>query len=1068
MRRRVLLGTFLGLAAACMLFHQSGLCQSVLDPSCRSGILRAIYGTLIGLDESGSHVPALVEDWSIAEEGDVILNLREGLMFHNSEAFAAEAILYNWEHEIHLYPDFVRPPARSSGLIARVDIIDDYTIRIVPGSLCPTQLLTALSGPYGMIAAPGAVEELGWEFGFFPVGAGPFRLVEFAQEQHLILEKSWEYWAGPPSVPALVFLEIRDELTRFAALESGEVDVSIGREATFFRALGCTSGFRSFGDRADFHVVRDEISNWEYMPDLCVPFEDVRFGRDLRIGVASLSVCELENAQIELTNSHGQPAERFALLDSVFASFRNLRPDTTYEVRVVRSDEEEIARLVTKSDVRGTIPTTVLWWDVGVEYDDRRAGRLNYEMPYQDEFVVRLSRGGTVVAEAAFGLTPIEESGPIVFACNVDGDPQNGFDAYTDEVYARGIGFPAGSIVHLHAVVDQASWRPADELNPENGESVIVELGPRESEFLVPLWSETAVRPGAYDLVAEYRNANGLYDRMDVIDMHYGVGFTVIGTKSVASAGEGEATQHVEEPLACQKPPTDATGNVIGAPNPSFVDTFSPKDEVWVAVNPTAGGGNYAAQIATIWVVKARPSTDWDTPATSVLSKTHPGYRAHKHVAIQPGCANVNYHQLWAGPSVGDYDIVVDFTPFGTYDKGIDIIDGVKETGFKVPGQWISLYGVSLNHAASGGQDAIDIRKSKTTDVLVPEYLRGKRTDPAAYVINQTITIKAVFEADTSVSSAEIRGVSLGQLGDTGTKSATFKLRNDPYNPGTQKWLSEEIVFQISGTAPGSIRRFDQRWQWYASKIDGASAPEVPIGQSLNRVYVLVAQPKAPWGSSAPTDVWSEALDYACYWAYGESTPAGAAGELAKDLFLGVGAKYDTVSGDSKYFSFNLTGFLQNIPNVGTVNCYDMAHALVTFGTAVGCELRYDYRDPFGYLNCIYAVGKGWANNPFYDKPIYSPLPVLPGDATADASGKSRSSFANHAFANLAVPGSSVGKIFDACLQVDSDPDPDDGPKHTAAWMIDKLWTAYASAVVDTKPASYPAATENLIPFTVW
>jgi hypothetical protein len=163
------------------------------------------------------------------------------------------------------------------------------------------------------------------------------------------------------------------------------------------------------------------------------------------------------------------------------------------------------------------------------------------------------------------------------------------------------------------------------------------------------------------------------------------------------------------------------------------------------------------------------------------------------------------------------------------------------------------------------------------------------------------------------------------------------------------------------------------------------------------------------------------------------------------------------VSGAGKYtggtsHSFNLSSWLFNYrySNIGTVNCYDMGKAVVIFSNAMGANAKYTYVNPFGYLNCIKPVGRGWANNPFYDNPGCNPNPIVDGDWSS-AQGRCR--FGNHGFSRVSdyILDGSGG-------QVDVDADPDYGPPHTARELngADTWTNNYRYLVIDNYPVSYP------------
>jgi len=498
---------------------------------------------------------------------------------------------------------------------------------------------------------------------------------------------------------------------------------------------------------------------------------------------------------------------------------------------------------------------------------------------------------------------------------------------------------------------------------------------------------------------------------------------------------------HMEAEVACQAPPQDLSGMVIGAPTPTYKDVFSANEQVWAAVNPYIGGGSCSYKEARLYVVNHREKADW-VNGTS-LTDVSGGYET---VTIKPGSANFNYTQVWNSPPAREegYDVVVDFAPFGIYDRGQDIVDGLNKKGFYVPALWVCLESISFNHDPdSASSDALNIRMNYTEDVHVPEWNKAQKSYPAAYIKKSTITVKAVFSAAPGVTHARIWAVTRqGQLSNLLPETVSF-------NNG----ISDPVYFEVAYHTPTHIKSFIQEWRLYCDHVNGPGAPKIHLGNSENKIFAVLAQPQAPWTTTGQTEPWVDALEISCWWARGTRTPEDAAAKITKQLFKNVGGLYDNEWGMPYYpYSFDfsqfaLTDFLANIPDVGIVNCYDMGKSLVTLSNTLGCGLSYRYSNPFGHLNCIYGIGRGWTNNPFNanTEPLYHfvPDPIVPGDWGWD---EGRSFFGNHAF------GSIGDNIFDACLTVDTDKDPDDGPSFKEAWMIDVPWEVYKENVVDDYP----------------
>jgi peptide/nickel transport system substrate-binding protein len=75
-----------------------------------------------------------------------------------------------------------------------------------------------------LVASPTAVQRWGKDYKFHPVGAGPFKFVEWTPGQQVILEKNEHYFKPElPYLDRIVLKTMRDATTRIGAVRSGEL-----------------------------------------------------------------------------------------------------------------------------------------------------------------------------------------------------------------------------------------------------------------------------------------------------------------------------------------------------------------------------------------------------------------------------------------------------------------------------------------------------------------------------------------------------------------------------------------------------------------------------------------------------------------------------------------------------------------------------------------------------------------------------------------------------------------------------------------------------------------------------
>lgn len=213
----------------------------VLDPDqSRTFVGRIVYtglcDKLVDLNAKVEIVPQLATDWAYSDAGKkLVMNLREGVVFHDGTPFDAEAVVYNVERSMTL------PESRRKSELASVESIEATGPMQVTFNLkAPdASLLAQLSDRAGMMISPKAAEEMGADFGSHPVCSGPFKFVERVAQDRIVLEKFPEYWnAGNIHIDKVTYLPIPDTTVRLANLRSGELDMIERLAATDVASVG--------------------------------------------------------------------------------------------------------------------------------------------------------------------------------------------------------------------------------------------------------------------------------------------------------------------------------------------------------------------------------------------------------------------------------------------------------------------------------------------------------------------------------------------------------------------------------------------------------------------------------------------------------------------------------------------------------------------------------------------------------------------------------------------------------------------------------------------------------------
>ena len=203
-----------------------------LNPAVQSGISTGQPGTQLfaaplRYDDQWNPHPYLAREWHTSDDGlTVTLKLVEGATFHDGMPITSKDVAFSIRtvQENHPFKTMYAP-------VERVETPDDHTAVIRLSKPHPALLLAMSSQLLPII--PEHVYGDGQDPKSHPrnsrdvVGSGPFKLVEFKRDEHIILERYEDFFIeGRPYVDKIVMRILKDGSARTIALENGEVHLS--------------------------------------------------------------------------------------------------------------------------------------------------------------------------------------------------------------------------------------------------------------------------------------------------------------------------------------------------------------------------------------------------------------------------------------------------------------------------------------------------------------------------------------------------------------------------------------------------------------------------------------------------------------------------------------------------------------------------------------------------------------------------------------------------------------------------------------------------------------------------
>lgn len=204
-----------------------GVDQNTMDPHMhfqRVGILMNInmYDSLLHKNTKLAYEPSLATAWKALDDTTWEFKLRQGVKFHNGDAFSAEDVKFTFDRVLD--PATKSPQYGNVRAIKEVKIIDAHTVHLVTDKPFPLLLERVVFFPmipkqhYEKVGAQAFGESA-------PVGTGPYKFVEWKRDQSLKLERFEGHWRGPAPIKTLIIRVIPETSTQIAELKTGGVDI---------------------------------------------------------------------------------------------------------------------------------------------------------------------------------------------------------------------------------------------------------------------------------------------------------------------------------------------------------------------------------------------------------------------------------------------------------------------------------------------------------------------------------------------------------------------------------------------------------------------------------------------------------------------------------------------------------------------------------------------------------------------------------------------------------------------------------------------------------------------------
>ncbi|ABR49059.1 extracellular solute-binding protein, family 5 [Alkaliphilus metalliredigens QYMF] len=190
------------------------------QPSSR--VSKQIYDTLVEQDQNMALQPGLATSWEEIDELTFEFTLKQGVVFHNGEAFTANDVKFTLLRALE--------STHIGHIVGQIDpegieIIDDHTIRIsTTEPFAP--LLAHLAHTATAMLNETAVTEAGEDYGQHPIGTGPFVFDKWNTGDSIELLRNDNYHGEAPKIEKVIMRSITENANRTIELETGQIDIA--------------------------------------------------------------------------------------------------------------------------------------------------------------------------------------------------------------------------------------------------------------------------------------------------------------------------------------------------------------------------------------------------------------------------------------------------------------------------------------------------------------------------------------------------------------------------------------------------------------------------------------------------------------------------------------------------------------------------------------------------------------------------------------------------------------------------------------------------------------------------
>lgn len=233
------------------------------------------YDSLIDLNFDGTFAPNLAESYEASEDGLTwTFHLRPNVKFHDGKPLTAQDVVFSYT----LYQEHTDFPFINSytSYFDTITAPDDQTVVLTLTEAIPnleSQILFLYILPEHIWAAHSEGTAAAEFENLETIGTGPFKMVEYTQNEFVRLAANTEHFLFPPKIDEIIFQTFGNEDALVQALQTGQVDMITELPNTAYPVLRSAENIQVINGTPLSPSVRDIFFN-QVSPENCPTAEE--------------------------------------------------------------------------------------------------------------------------------------------------------------------------------------------------------------------------------------------------------------------------------------------------------------------------------------------------------------------------------------------------------------------------------------------------------------------------------------------------------------------------------------------------------------------------------------------------------------------------------------------------------------------------------------------------------------------------------------------------------------------------------------------------------------------------